>query len=196
MTGCRAIVDKADGYQQERHNLVHFLHTGPRMDTSRHGHPGSAPGAPDVSTDWRDAAECVRQTHAVTSSSERGQSGLEAKAICAVCPVRQPCLEYALRASVRCGVWGGLSECGDASSVDRKGGVEAEGTHGGSVMACTVVFAVRRLVVVAVGADLVPPGAAGDGVIAGAAADRVVAGSPEICRHPFHRSRCRRRNLR
>ncbi len=34
----------------------------------------------------------------------------EAKAICAICPVRQMCLEHALAAREREGVWGGLTE--------------------------------------------------------------------------------------
>lgn len=33
-----------------------------------------------------------------------------AKAICAVCPVREPCLEYALANRERDGVWGGATE--------------------------------------------------------------------------------------
>jgi len=33
-----------------------------------------------------------------------------ALAICAICPVQEECLEYALEADVRFGVWGGLSE--------------------------------------------------------------------------------------
>jgi WhiB family redox-sensing transcriptional regulator len=33
-----------------------------------------------------------------------------AKAICATCPVRQPCLDYALRIRDPHGIWGGLSE--------------------------------------------------------------------------------------
>lgn len=33
-----------------------------------------------------------------------------AKAICASCPVRKPCLEYALRIREPHGIWGGLSE--------------------------------------------------------------------------------------
>jgi WhiB family transcriptional regulator, redox-sensing transcriptional regulator len=33
-----------------------------------------------------------------------------AKAICAVCPVREPCLEYAITAREKQGVWGGLTE--------------------------------------------------------------------------------------
>jgi WhiB family redox-sensing transcriptional regulator len=34
----------------------------------------------------------------------------EAKSICALCPVRQPCLEHALVNREREGVWGGLNE--------------------------------------------------------------------------------------
>jgi WhiB family transcriptional regulator, redox-sensing transcriptional regulator len=71
---------------------------------------GSALVDDDVSTDWRDAAECARQTRAVNFFPERGQSGMEAKAICAVCPVQQPCLEFALHTDVSCGVWGGTTE--------------------------------------------------------------------------------------
>jgi len=33
-----------------------------------------------------------------------------AKAICATCAVKQPCLEYALRIREPHGIWGGLSE--------------------------------------------------------------------------------------
>jgi WhiB family redox-sensing transcriptional regulator len=33
-----------------------------------------------------------------------------ARAICAGCPVREPCLEYALENRVEHGVWGGTSE--------------------------------------------------------------------------------------
>ena len=33
-----------------------------------------------------------------------------AKQVCARCPVRQPCLEWALETSQNAGVWGGLSE--------------------------------------------------------------------------------------
>lgn len=33
-----------------------------------------------------------------------------AKAICATCPVREPCLEYALSTRERDGVWGGATE--------------------------------------------------------------------------------------
>ena len=33
-----------------------------------------------------------------------------AKSICATCPVRQPCLDYAIRIREPHGIWGGLNE--------------------------------------------------------------------------------------
>lgn len=41
---------------------------------------------------------------------ERGQSNTKAKAICAGCPVREPCLEDALVRGEEFGIWGGLTE--------------------------------------------------------------------------------------
>ena len=38
------------------------------------------------------------------------EEAVEAKAICAVCPVREPCLDYALTNREREGVWGGATE--------------------------------------------------------------------------------------
>jgi WhiB family redox-sensing transcriptional regulator len=40
---------------------------------------------------------------------ERGESVKEAKAVCARCPVRAECLEYALENHEVVGIWGGLS---------------------------------------------------------------------------------------
>jgi len=34
----------------------------------------------------------------------------DAKAVCALCPVNEPCLEYALATNQDSGVWGGTSE--------------------------------------------------------------------------------------
>ena len=41
---------------------------------------------------------------------EKGGSTREAKRICAICPVQQDCLTYALRNDERFGIWGGMSE--------------------------------------------------------------------------------------
>lgn len=41
---------------------------------------------------------------------DKGGSTREAKAMCARCPVRPPCLQYALANGERYGIWGGKSE--------------------------------------------------------------------------------------
>jgi WhiB family transcriptional regulator, redox-sensing transcriptional regulator len=41
---------------------------------------------------------------------ERVARETRAKAICAQCPVRRPCLEYAIRIREPHGIWGGLNE--------------------------------------------------------------------------------------
>ena len=41
---------------------------------------------------------------------ERVDREQRAKLICGQCPVRQPCLEYALRIREPHGIWGGLNE--------------------------------------------------------------------------------------
>ena len=44
-----------------------------------------------------------------TQGPARGQAE-EAKAVCAQCPVRQPCLEFALETGQNSGIWGGTTE--------------------------------------------------------------------------------------
>ena len=41
---------------------------------------------------------------------ERGEPADPARQVCARCPVRQPCLEYALSNRITSGIWGGLTE--------------------------------------------------------------------------------------
>jgi hypothetical protein len=40
----------------------------------------------------------------------RGESAGPARQVCAACPVRQPCLDYAITNCIAYGVWGGLTE--------------------------------------------------------------------------------------
>jgi len=40
----------------------------------------------------------------------RGESAEPARRICAACPVRQPCLDYAISHGIVHGIWGGLAE--------------------------------------------------------------------------------------
>ena len=41
---------------------------------------------------------------------ERGESAEPARRVCAACPVRQPCLDYAISNRITHGIWGGLTE--------------------------------------------------------------------------------------
>ena len=44
------------------------------------------------------------------SSPARGESAEPARQVCAACPVRQPCLDYAITNRITYGIWGGLTE--------------------------------------------------------------------------------------
>ena len=58
---------------------------------------------------WRLQAAC-HGTDLNLFYPERGQSAGTARQVCARCPVRQPCLEYALSNRIVHGIWGGLTE--------------------------------------------------------------------------------------
>lgn len=58
---------------------------------------------------WQERALCA-QTDPEAFFPEKGGSTREAKAVCAVCEVRDECLEYALQHDERFGIWGGMSE--------------------------------------------------------------------------------------
>ena len=65
---------------------------------------------------WQDGAAC-RGMDALLffgpdheARPEREIREEKAKAVCMLCPVRVQCLDYALRNSIRHGIWGGLNE--------------------------------------------------------------------------------------
>jgi WhiB family redox-sensing transcriptional regulator len=58
---------------------------------------------------WVSQARCLH-ADPDTFFPEKGGSTREAKRICAECPVRPQCLEYALENDEKFGIWGGLSE--------------------------------------------------------------------------------------
>lgn len=62
-----------------------------------------------VYPEWADLALCP-QTDPDLFYPEKGGSVREAKQVCARCPVRAECLEYALENDERFGIWGGESE--------------------------------------------------------------------------------------
>ena len=63
---------------------------------------------------WRQYARCLGADPELfypPSESDDGSAAAdEAKAICAICPVREPCLEHAITFREKQGVWGGLDE--------------------------------------------------------------------------------------
>jgi WhiB family redox-sensing transcriptional regulator len=62
-------------------------------------------------TVWRKLAACRGlDAEIFYPASEDEADAAEAKAVCAECPVRQLCLEYALAHREREGVWGGATE--------------------------------------------------------------------------------------
>jgi len=61
-----------------------------------------------AAADWTRHAACARSDPALFFP-ETGESPVEARAICARCPVRDNCLEYALARNERHGVWGGTT---------------------------------------------------------------------------------------
>jgi WhiB family redox-sensing transcriptional regulator len=64
-----------------------------------------APAVPD----WRNDAAC-RRTDPVIFFPSPGQSPDPAKRVCTACPVRAQCLDFALSAGFRYGVWAGTTE--------------------------------------------------------------------------------------
>jgi WhiB family redox-sensing transcriptional regulator len=58
---------------------------------------------------WQTHAAC-RGMDARLFYPQRGESAVEAKAVCAICPVREDCLTDAIAHLERHGIWGGKTE--------------------------------------------------------------------------------------
>jgi WhiB family redox-sensing transcriptional regulator len=68
----------------------------------------ASPATPRPDTDWLADAACRdAETAIFFPTSDKGAEA--AKAICAVCPVREACLEYAIENRPPEGVFGGLT---------------------------------------------------------------------------------------
>jgi WhiB family transcriptional regulator, redox-sensing transcriptional regulator len=57
---------------------------------------------------WRELAAC-RGADLEVFFPGRGESAGLARQVCALCPVRQPCLDYAISNRITHGIWGGLT---------------------------------------------------------------------------------------
>ena len=62
-----------------------------------------------LSAGWRDRAAC-RGVDLEVFFPGRGEPAEPARQICARCPVRQQCLDYAIGHGIVHGIWGGLVE--------------------------------------------------------------------------------------
>jgi len=58
----------------------------------------------------------------VERKDERVDRERAAKGICATCPVRRACLDYAIRIREPHGIWGGLNEVERKQLIDRRAG--------------------------------------------------------------------------
>jgi WhiB family transcriptional regulator, redox-sensing transcriptional regulator len=74
--------------------------------------PASAADVP--ASRWRDAAVCRQADPELffpIGSTGRAEAEISAaKAVCARCPVRRPCLTFALHTAQQFGIWGGCDE--------------------------------------------------------------------------------------
>ena len=80
----------------------------------------------DERLEWQEEAAC-RAYDNVLFFGDDGESELErqtreahAKSICSSCPVREPCLEFALDTAQKYGIWGGLTDKERASLKRRR----------------------------------------------------------------------------
>jgi WhiB family redox-sensing transcriptional regulator len=62
-----------------------------------------------MDTEWMGRGNCRDEPPATFFPSD-GVGVEVARQLCATCPVKAPCLEYALRNRIDHGVWGGASE--------------------------------------------------------------------------------------
>jgi WhiB family redox-sensing transcriptional regulator len=74
------------------------------------------PSAPfsGLADQWRQRARCRETDPALFFPVGTTPTALEeaeaAKAVCTRCPVREPCLEFALQTNQQAGIWGGTTE--------------------------------------------------------------------------------------
>ena len=62
-----------------------------------------------MDTNWMAEGNCRSEPPSLFFPSD-GVGAELARRVCATCPVKSPCLEYALRNGIDHGVWGGASE--------------------------------------------------------------------------------------
>jgi WhiB family redox-sensing transcriptional regulator len=84
-----------------------------------------------MDTNWMARGNCRDEVPARFFPSD-GVGVDHARRICATCPVREPCLEYALEQRIDHGVWGGASERERRRILKRRRMEAAEATGSGT----------------------------------------------------------------
>jgi WhiB family transcriptional regulator, redox-sensing transcriptional regulator len=77
--------------------------------TARKPQDRTLPAPTRFAARWRELAAC-RGIDLEVFFPGRGESAGAARRVCAACPVRQPCLDYAITNRIVHGIWGGLTE--------------------------------------------------------------------------------------
>jgi len=99
---------------------------GGKVRRIRAARTGAAPLAPGDRWAWQDAAECRDEPITLCCgppgerAPEREVRERKAAEICATCPVRPECLDYAIARPEKYGTWGGLGEEDRASERRRR----------------------------------------------------------------------------
>ncbi len=77
--------------------------------------------------EWQEEALCREYNvdlffggDAAESEMERQAREAHAKAVCQRCPVKEPCLEFAMETSQKYGIWGGMTDKERASLKRRR----------------------------------------------------------------------------
>ena len=58
---------------------------------------------------WLEKGRCKGADPEIFYPDDDEDDGIDAKVICAMCPVRETCLEHAITAREKVGVWGGYT---------------------------------------------------------------------------------------
>jgi WhiB family redox-sensing transcriptional regulator len=81
-----------------------------------------------MDTEWMANGNCRGETPSLFFPSD-GVGVDVARRVCADCPVKEPCLEYALHNGIDHGVWGGTSERERRRIARRRRLAAAAGAH-------------------------------------------------------------------
>ncbi len=82
---------------------------------------------PALDAEWRDHAACLSFPSILFFGVDDNETPVErrgreerAKEVCATCPVRKECLDYALATKEPYGIWGGLTEIERRARLHRR----------------------------------------------------------------------------